>query len=84
MQNEKVYTKGDVIVNELEVGDVIYEIEYGHAIRSVVQTKPSRDEDGYWTWKGLVEETGEIIDYGVNEQYPHYAPNLYGSVVLTI
>ena len=80
MEQKPVRTKGNVIVNELKVGDTLYEFEYGYCIKSVVKTLPVREEnpdgDGYWSWKSETE-AGRIIDYGVSEKYTHYSPNLY-------
>ena len=44
---EKVLTRGDVVVNEIKVGDVTYEYDYGMEIKSSVISKPQRDSDGY-------------------------------------
>ena len=76
-----VYTKGDVIVNEIKVGDIHYEYDYNMCIKSIVNTKPVRNEDGLWEWKSIhVQPDGEYgnaIDYAVHEKYGHYGPNLY-------
>jgi hypothetical protein len=77
MSDNKVYTKGDVIVNDIKVGDVLYEIEYGCYFKTKVLTLPERDEGGVWRWDAEHATTGRIIKYGVNEQYAHYGPNLY-------
>ncbi len=70
------HTKGNVIVENIKIGDTHYEYGMGICIKSEVISLPIRDEDGYWTWqnKGNNER---IIDYGVNEKYPHYSVNLY-------
>jgi hypothetical protein len=75
-----VYTRGNVIVNYIKIGDVHYEYEYGMYVKSKVISLPVRDEDGLWKWKSeMVDKDGvsKIIDYAVNEKYPHYGPNLY-------
>ena len=83
VDNKKVMTKGDVVVNDIKIGDIHYEYEYGMCVKSRVVEEPVRDETGYWTWKSVhVKEDGtdgEIINYGVNEQYSHYGPNLYNN-----
>lgn len=71
------YTKGNVIVEEIKIGDIHYEYEYGVGIKCEVVTLPVRDEDGLWLWKSKNLTTGDIIDYGVHEKYSHYGPNLY-------
>lgn len=70
-------TKGNIIVEDIKIGDIIYELSYGIMIESKVITLPTRSEDGYWTWKCENIMNGEIINYGVHEKYPHYAPNIY-------
>ena len=75
----KTLTKGNVIVEDLKIGDVIYEYGYGQEMKSTVITLPvkeERDEDNYWTWKTKTE-SGDEIDYGVSDKYPHYSPNIY-------
>ncbi len=73
----KTFTKGNIIVEDIEVGDIHYEFEYGFHTKSKVITKPVRADDGIWTWESENIKTGEIIYYGVNEKYSHYSPNLY-------
>ena len=69
-------TRGDVIVNEIKIGDVHYEYDLGAEIKTEVLTKPERDTDGYWTWKSR-DRRGNIINYGVHERFAHYGPKLY-------
>jgi hypothetical protein len=73
----KTLTKGDIIVEDIKVGDIHYEFEFGFCIKSKVILLPSRDSDGYWTWKSKNTNTGKEIQYGVREGMSHYAPNLY-------
>jgi len=70
-------TKGNIIVEDIKMGDIHYEYEYGIGIKCEVISLPVRDDDGYWTWKSKSLNTGKIIDYGVTEGMSHYAPNLY-------
>lgn len=74
-------TKGNVIVENIKIGDIHYEFEYGIGIKSKVITLPVRieneDGEGYWSWKSEQLSNGRIINYGVNEKYSHYGPNLY-------
>lgn len=71
-------TKGNVIVENIKIGDIHYEFEYNVGIKSEVISLPVRDEDGYWTWKSKsLKNPDRIIDYGVHEKYSHYGPNLY-------
>ncbi len=74
---EIVKTKGNVIVNEIKVGDIHYEFGYGMCIKSEVTSQPTRSEDGYWTWQSKQVDGDRVIDYGVREGMTHYGPNLY-------
>lgn len=73
-------TKGNVKTEDIKVGDIHYEYEYGCFIKSQVITEPKLTEyegGGYWTWEAKNLLTGRIINYGCREGYSHYAPNLY-------
>lgn len=85
MEQKPVRTKGNVIVNELKAGDVLYEFEYGFCIKTTVKEAPVRvpgseedndTDEGMWQWTG-VKDDGTEISYSVGEKYPHYGPNLY-------
>jgi len=77
MEKNKTHTKGNIIVEEINIGDIHYEFEYGVGIESKVVSKPVRDDDGFWSWECENVRTGDVIVYGVNEKYSHYGPNLY-------
>jgi len=70
-------TKGNVIVENIKVGDIHYEFGFGMCIRSEVITLPVKDEKGDYTWKSRNLSNGVIIDYMVASEYPHYSVNLY-------
>lgn len=70
-------TKGNIIVENIKIGDIHYEFEFGIGIKCEVLTLPKRDGDGYWTWQSKNLITGAKINYGVQEGMSHYAPNLY-------
>jgi hypothetical protein len=70
-------TKGNVIVEEIKVGDIHYEYEMGIGIKCEVLTKPTINEDGNWVWKSKNLTTDKEIDYLVNPKYQHYSSNLY-------
>jgi hypothetical protein len=72
-----ILTKGNVIVNNIKVGDIHYEFECGCCIKSEVLTLPIEDGNGYWSWKSRSLKTGEEITYGIREDMRHYGPNLY-------
>ncbi len=76
----KTYTKGNIIVEEIKLGDLIYEFGYGKFIQSEIITLPSkmeREDDNYWTWQSKNTLTNEIITYVVSDKYAHYGPELY-------
>ncbi len=72
----KTYTKGELIVQDIKVGDIIYEFGYGIGIESKVITKPKWDGEGY-AWKSEKVTDGKIINYYVSQEHSHYGPNLY-------
>jgi len=80
----KTLTKGDVIVEDIKVGDIHYEYEYGVGIKSKVTTLPIKDDKGYWTWQSENVNTGKTITYGVQEGMSHYAPNIYTYEAYTV
>lgn len=71
----KTFTKGNVIVEEIEIGNVHYEYSWNVCVQSTVISKPKLI-DGIWEWQSETK-TGKIIDYKVNPKYPHYSVNLY-------
>jgi len=75
---ERIYTKGDVEVQNIKVGDITYEYEYGCYIEARVLTEPLyNSETEQWEWQALNLLTNKEIDYGDNPKYSHYSPNLY-------
>lgn len=80
----KTLTKGNVIVDNIKVGDIHYEFEYGIGIKCEVITLPVRNKEGFWTWKSKNLNTGKIINYGVQEGMSHYAPNLYDYIAYKV
>lgn len=71
------HTRGNVIVEEIKIGDIHYEYDMGLGIRCEVLTKPELDENGTWVWKSKNTKTAKEIDYAVNPEYTQYSPNLY-------
>jgi len=80
----KTRTKGNIIVEEIKVGDIHYEFKYGLGIKSEVITMPIRNNDGYWSWESKNVNTGVIIEYGVSEKSQHYSSNLYDHIAYTV
>lgn len=78
---KRIYTKGNIEVQNIKIGDVHYEYGYGFCIKSKVISKPifikNEDDSIYWTWKSKNVTTNQEIDYGVTEDMAHYGPNLY-------
>ena len=73
----KTLTKGNIIVEEIKIGDIHYEYEYGVGIKCKVITLPEEDNEGNWSWKSENVTGGKEINYFVNPKYSHYGPNLY-------
>ena len=71
-------TKGNVIVEDIKIGDVHYEFEYNIGIKSKVLTLPKQNNDGIWEWTSENLISGEIIRYTVNPKFSgDYSINLY-------
>lgn len=78
MNAVKLKTKGGVIVEDIKVGDVHYEFEYGVGVKSQVIEAPVRDENGCWSWKSKNLKTGQEINYSFDEEFPAFHQiNLY-------
>jgi hypothetical protein len=75
--NMTTYTKGNVIVEEIKVGDIHYEYELGVGIKSEVTTLPTLNETGQYIWESKNLNTGRIIRYLVDPKYLQYSANLY-------
>lgn len=76
-------TKGNVIVENIKVGDIHYEYGCGHCIESTVKTLPMpniQDDGILWQWHSETAD-GTIIDYAVHSKCSHYGPNLYDTDV---
>jgi len=73
----KTHTKGNVIVENIKIGDIHYEYEYNLGIKCIVLTLPEKDSNGGWFWDSKNLITEKTINYYVDPKYPHYAANLY-------
>jgi len=69
------HTRGNVIIEDIKIGDTQYEYDYGFKIISEVVSLPEFVNDG-WSWKNK-RSSGEIINYFINPKYAHYGPKLY-------
>jgi hypothetical protein len=72
----KTYTRGNVIVEDIKVGDILYEYEMNTCCTVEVLTLPVLEDEKY-TWMAKVVSTGKVAEYMVHTQYAHYAPKLY-------
>lgn len=83
MKNTKTitYTKGDIIVEEIQVGDIQYDFPLPFGMKVKVITKPKKDSDGNWNWTSENTLTGKIIHYFVHRDptLSQFAPNLYST-----
>lgn len=76
--NNLTRTNGNVIVDNLDKGDTIFEYAYGSVIESVVLDKPVfNPRHMCWRWKSKEVTTGKIIDYLVSKGNEHYSATLY-------
>jgi len=71
-----VHTKGNVIVDEIKIGDIHYEYDMGLGIKVKVLTLQVKEDDK-WTWTAEQVSTGREINYLVTEGFEHYSANLY-------
>lgn len=60
----KTRTKGNVIVEEIKIGDIHYEYDLGLGIKCKVITLPKLKQ-GMWSWQSKNVNTGVIIDYSI-------------------
>lgn len=75
------YTKGDVIIEDIEIGDVHYEYGGDEELKVTVVTKPilERVTNGHlWTWTAYLDDDREdIIEYAISpdssEDFPLYS-----------
>ena len=66
---------------KLKKGDRLYECRSQQAILTELVTDPEfyvqGDGDRFWHWKAKIVKTGEIVEYGISEEYPEYGPKLF-------
>lgn len=76
-KEKKTHTRGNVIVDDIKVGDIHYEFEMGFCIKSEVVTAPKLNEHSQWEWQSKKLSNGDVIDYLVSPDYSHYSSKLY-------
>jgi hypothetical protein len=70
-------TKGNVIVEKIKIGDILYEYTNGFYVETIVMTLPKMDENGFWSWVSVNTSTEESITYYCSPIYNEYNPTLY-------
>lgn len=75
-------TKGNIIVENIKIGDIHFEFDYNCVVKVKVITLPIRDNKGHWSWDSEVisensKINGRVVHYIVTEGMSHYAPKLY-------
>jgi len=80
----KTRTRGGLIVEDIKIGDIHYEFEYGVGIKSEVMTLPVQDDNGDWSWKSKNLTTLKEIDYGVFKGGGCYSVKLYDYMAYTV
>ncbi len=79
----KTFTKGNIIIENLKCGDVIYEFGYNMCIKSTITKEPTL-VDGIWYFDSLIEGKNETINYAQSTEYPHYGLNIYDCMAYTV
>ena len=74
---KRIFTHGNVEVQNIKIGDIHYEYEYGCYCKVEVITKPALEDKDGWRWKSKNLKTGKIIDYFIREGFGYYGPKLY-------
>ena len=66
---------------KLKKGDRIFECRNQKAILTELITDPQffvqRDSSRFWHWEARIIETGEVAEYGIDEESPEYGPKLF-------
>lgn len=74
-------TKGNIIIENIKIGDIHYEYAYGRGIKCQVISLPIMEKTNNgeitWSWQSKKFNSEEIINYFVNGNHLHYGPNLY-------
>ena len=74
---DRIFTRGNVEVQNIRVGDIHYEYEWGVFCKVEVLTKPEKTEADMWEWQAKNLKTNKTINYAVKEGHSVYAPKLY-------
>lgn len=74
---KKTHTRGNVIIENIKIGDIHYEFEYNMCIKSEVVTLPRLNEYEQYEWQSKQLSNDRIINYLVDPEYSHYSAKLY-------
>lgn len=79
---KKIFTKGNVLVNEIKVNDIHFLYELGfeiiYKVISDVQKEPGVGSSNYYSWKAINVGTGAEEEFGIDDRYSGmYGPNIY-------
>lgn len=70
-------TNGNVVVEKIKIGDILYEYKNGYYIETIVMTIPKMDDNGFWVWKSINTLTEQEINYSCSSTYTDYNPILF-------
>ena len=74
-QINRIFTGGNVEVQNIKIGDIHYEYGYDTGIKVEVITLPEKsiqkDDSILWQWVSKTDN-GQLINYAVNEKYSHF------------
>ena len=81
----KTYTRGNIVVEDIKVGDIHYEFELNLGIKVEVITLPKLNEQGQWEWKSKKSSNPDkIIQYTIDPEHTYYGPNLYDNIAYNV
>ena len=69
--------RGNVIVEDIRIGDIHYEYEYGMGIKCKVITLHVLNEENQWEWRNINVNNKREISYLADPKYVHHSANIY-------
>ena len=57
--NQKHFTKGDLILEEIEENQIVYEFEYNTVIVYVTDGEPYKDDEGWYIPVEILDDKGK-------------------------
>ena len=74
---DKTFTRGDVVPQQIKIGDIHYEYDMGCVVKSEVIELPKWNGKG-WEWKSKKINDNTIINYYVSHEHGSvYGAKLY-------